>query len=76
MGAPIATHPDYFSYRMKRHFLSRGRAMVGRTRLYPSTGSPLISGHTALRRRLWPWIVLALLVVAAAGVWAYLTYLP
>jgi hypothetical protein len=48
--------------------------MVGRTRLYRKTGSPLISGRTNARRRLWPWIVV-IVVVAAAVVWAYLTYL-
>jgi len=48
--------------------------MVGRTRLYRKTGSPLISGWTGRRRRrLWPWIVAA--VVLAAAVWAYLVYL-
>jgi hypothetical protein len=51
----------------------RGHVMVGRTRLYRKTGSPLISGFTSARRRVWPWVVVAVLVLAA-GAWVYLTY--
>jgi len=48
--------------------------MVGRTRLYQRTGSPLIQGMTGVRRRrLWPWWLLAAVVIAS-GVWVYLTY--
>jgi hypothetical protein len=48
--------------------------MLGRTRLYQRTGSPLIGGSSGARRRSWwPWLIA--LVVAAALVWAYLSYL-
>jgi hypothetical protein len=48
--------------------------MVGRTRLYQRTGSPLIQGATGRRRRsVWPWLLAA--VAAAALVWWYVTYL-
>jgi type VI protein secretion system component VasF len=48
--------------------------MFGRTRLYQDTGSPLIRGTTgARRRRVWLWVVLAAIVVAAVLV--YLTLL-
>lgn len=49
--------------------------MVGRTRLYRKIRSPLIHGYTKARRRVWPWLLLAV-VLAGAGVWAYLTYMP
>jgi hypothetical protein len=49
--------------------------MVGRTRLHQGTRSPLISGTTAKQRRLWPWVVTVLVILAAAGgVWWYVTY--
>ncbi len=48
--------------------------MVGRTRLYQRTGSPLIQGATRGRRPVWPWIVLALIVIALAA-WAWMTFL-
>jgi len=49
--------------------------MVGKTRLFQSTGSPLIHGRTgAPRRRVWPWIVVALVV--AAAIYLFVTYLP
>jgi hypothetical protein len=49
--------------------------MVGRTRLYQKTGSPLISGNSR-RRSTPPWVgVAVLLVVIAAAVVAYLTFL-
>jgi len=48
--------------------------MVGRTRLYQRTGSPLIQGFSrARRRRMWPWIVAALVIIAAVAV--YFLYL-
>jgi hypothetical protein len=48
--------------------------MLGRTRLYQRTGSPLIQGSTGSRRRnLLPWLVAIALVVAA--VWWYLTFM-
>lgn len=47
--------------------------MLGRTRLYQNTRSPLIHGLSGARRRpWWPWVVGALLLLAAA--WVYLTY--
>ncbi|HEY5517255.1 MAG TPA: hypothetical protein VIL15_03195 [Coriobacteriia bacterium] len=49
--------------------------MVGRTRLYQKTGSPLISGSSR-RRSTPPWLGIALAVVAvAAAVAVYLTFL-
>jgi hypothetical protein len=48
--------------------------MLGRTRLYQRTGSPLIRGLSGVRRRRWwPWLV-ALIVVSGLA-WAYVTYL-
>lgn len=48
--------------------------MVGKTRLFQSTGSPLIHGRTgARRRRVWPW-VLAALVVAGGLIYLFLTF--
>jgi hypothetical protein len=48
--------------------------MLGRTRLYQRTRSPLIQGRTGARRfGPWPWFVL--LVILAVGVWYYLSYL-
>jgi hypothetical protein len=49
-------------------------AMVGRTRLYQRTGSPLIGGFSMRkRRRAWPWVVLLVVVLAAFGVyWFFL----
>jgi len=49
--------------------------MVGRTRLYRSTGSPLVRGYTSRRRRVWPWVLLVLVVAGSAGYWGYITYL-
>jgi hypothetical protein len=48
--------------------------MVGRTRLYQKTGSPLIQGRSR-RRAVPPWLV-ALLIVAAIAllVWAYVAF--
>jgi hypothetical protein len=48
--------------------------VVGKTRLWQSTGSPLIEGATRKKRVVWPWL-LAVAILAAMGVWAYLTYL-
>lgn len=47
--------------------------MVGRTKLIRTTGSPLIGGWTRRKRAVWPWIVAALVLVAAAGaaVWYF-----
>ncbi len=50
--------------------------MVGRTRLYQKTGSPLISGFSRRRPTRWWLIALVALIVLVAGVWAYLTYGP
>jgi hypothetical protein len=48
--------------------------MVGRTRLYQKTGSPLIQGSSR-RRAMPPWLGFVLLaVVAAAGLWFYLNF--
>jgi hypothetical protein len=49
--------------------------MLGRTRLYQETRSPLIRGERGGRRRAgwWPWVLLAVVVVAAVLV--YVTYL-
>ena len=50
--------------------------MVGRTRLYQHTGSPLIRGRSnrpPTRRGL---VVLLVLVAIAAAVWVYLNYVP
>jgi hypothetical protein len=45
--------------------------MLGRTRLYQRTGSPLIQGRSGTRRRrLWPWLLLAAAIVVLV-VWAY-----
>jgi type VI protein secretion system component VasF len=49
--------------------------MVGKTRLYQRTGSPLIQGATRGWRRMTPWIVAAAVVVVAMAVWVYLAYL-
>jgi hypothetical protein len=47
-------------------------AMVGRTRLYQRTGSPLIGGFSMRkRRRAWPWVVLALLIIVGAVVYMF-----
>ena len=50
--------------------------MVGRTKLWQATGSPLIQGATRKARLVWPWILLAVVLLAAAagGIWAYLTF--
>ncbi len=46
--------------------------MVGRTKLYQRVRSPLIGGHTRRRRRVWPWVVSVLVVLAAiAAVWYF-----
>ncbi|HEY5505908.1 MAG TPA: hypothetical protein VIK83_00285 [Coriobacteriia bacterium] len=48
--------------------------MVGKTRLFQSTGSPLIHGRTgAPRRKVWPWVLLGLVLLAAAA-YLYVTY--
>jgi hypothetical protein len=48
--------------------------MLGRTRLYQNTGSPLIRGARGRRRsRWWAWVLLAAVVVAAVLV--YVMYL-
>lgn len=50
--------------------------MVGKTRLFQEARSPLIQGRTNRPRAVWPYVVGALLIAAAAaGVWAYLAYL-
>jgi ferric-dicitrate binding protein FerR (iron transport regulator) len=50
--------------------------MVGRTRLYQRTGSPLISGRSN-RPPTRRWLVVLLVLAAvAAAVWVYLTYVP
>ncbi len=47
--------------------------MLGRTRLYQRTGSPLIHGFSGARRApLWPWLLAAALIGVTA--WAYLTF--
>jgi hypothetical protein len=47
--------------------------MLGRTRLYQRTGSPLIHGSSGIRRRpVWPWLLAT--VVLAVTAWAYSTY--
>ncbi len=49
--------------------------MVGRTRLYQRTGSPLIQGRSR-GRALPPWLPVLLVVVGIAlVVWAYLTFI-
>ena len=50
--------------------------MVGRTRLYQKTGSPLISGLSKRRPPRWWLVVLVVLMLLAVGAWAYLTYVP
>ncbi|HEY5432068.1 MAG TPA: hypothetical protein VIL06_01510 [Coriobacteriia bacterium] len=50
--------------------------MVGRTRLYQYTGSPLIRGRSNRRRTRWWLVVLLVLAAIAAAVWVYLTYVP
>jgi hypothetical protein len=50
--------------------------MLGRTRLYQETGSPLIRGTSGARgRRMWPWAVLAVAVVVVAAALVYLAFL-
>ena len=44
--------------------------MVGKTRLYQRTGSPLIQGATRGKRPVWPWIVGALIALALIA-WAW-----
>jgi hypothetical protein len=50
--------------------------MVGRTRLYQNTGSPLIRGRSKRGWTRWWLVASVVLLVAAAVVWAYLTYVP
>jgi hypothetical protein len=38
--------------------------MVGKTRLYQRTGSPLIQGSSRARRPVWPWIIIVVVIVA------------
>jgi hypothetical protein len=48
--------------------------MLGRTRLYQRTRSPLIQGMTgARRRRYWPWVLAVVLI--ALVIWLYLSYM-
>ena len=47
--------------------------MLGRTRLYQRTSSPLIQGRSGARRRVWPWLVV--LVVVVAALWYYVSFL-
>jgi len=48
--------------------------MVGRTRLYQKTGSPLIQGISR-RRPVPPWLVALLIVAAVAlAIWAYVAF--
>lgn len=47
--------------------------MVGKTRLFQQTRSPLIQGMTRRKRPLWPWLLtVALVVIAAAAAWWFL----
>jgi len=50
--------------------------MVGKTRLYQHTGSPLIRGMSRRRtgRGRWLWVLLVVAIVAGAGTYLYLTY--
>lgn len=51
--------------------------MVGKTRLYQHTGSPLIRGMSrrrSLRSRLLPWLIVVA-VVGGVGAYLYLAYL-
>lgn len=49
--------------------------MVGRTRLYQRTGSPLIQGKSR-RRPMPPWLVpVMVVVVILVLVWAYVAFL-
>jgi len=44
--------------------------MVGKTRLYQRTGSPLIQGFSRVKRRpVWPWVVGVVIVVLAVAVY-------
>jgi hypothetical protein len=45
--------------------------VVGRTRLIRTTRSPLISGTFRRPRKLWPWIVAAVVAVAAIAALGY-----
>lgn len=50
--------------------------MVGKTRLYQHTGSPLIRGMSrrrSLRSRLLQWLI-AVAVVVGVGAYLYMTY--
>jgi hypothetical protein len=47
---------------------------VGNRRLFQQPRSPLIQGVRRRKRRVWPWVVGIVLVLAAAGAWAYLAY--
>lgn len=48
--------------------------MLGRTRLYQRTGSPLIHGLSGARRRsVWPWLVAAAAILGVIA-WAYVTF--
>ncbi len=48
--------------------------MVGRTRLYQSLGSPLIHGNMRPHRRMWPYVVLMIIVLAVVGTLAYMYF--
>lgn len=46
--------------------------MVGRTRLYQRTGSPLIGGFSMRKRRsLWPWVVAAIIILLGVAVYVF-----
>jgi len=49
--------------------------MLGRTRLFQRTGSPLIQGATRGRHPMGPWIVAVAVAAVAMAVWVYLAYL-
>lgn len=46
-----------------------GGAMVGRTRLYQRTGSPLIQGRTKQHRPRWPWVLAGVVVAVAIALY-------
>jgi hypothetical protein len=47
--------------------------MVGRTRLIRKTGSPLIGGFTRPKGKVWPWVMVGVVVLAvvAGAVWYF-----
>ena len=54
--------------------MCEGAEVVGRTRLYQSLGSPLIHGNTRPHRRMWPYVVLVIVVLAVVGTLAYMYF--